>query len=71
MITLIAAAALAAQDPAVPAQAAPAMADHAQHQQGKPSEKGMDCCNDCCKDMAKMHEGHDKGMSDHQQHPAQ
>jgi hypothetical protein len=53
MITLIAAAVLAAQ----PAPPGPQLtADH----------KAMDCCKDCCKDMAKNHEGHD--MSGHQGH---
>jgi hypothetical protein len=55
MMTLIAAAALAAQAPAAPAQQ-PAMADHMQHQ-GMPAEH-QDCCKDCCKDMAAKHDGH-------------
>jgi hypothetical protein len=53
MITLIAAAALAAQ----PAPSGPPPAEH----------KVMDCCKDCCKDMAKGHDAHD--MSDRQGHP--
>ena len=73
MMTLIAAAVLAAQTPAAPTQVTPVASDqHAQHQQGKQSDKGMDCCKECCKDMAKMHEGHGtQGASDHQQHAAQ
>ena len=57
MMTVIAAAALAAQAPATPAAADP-MAQHAQHaQQGQPADKmAMDCCKECCKDMAK-HDG--------------
>jgi len=60
MITLIAAAVLAAQ-------AAPAANPHAQHGQHMPmsaarheQHEGMkkDCCKDCCKDMAAKHEGH-------------
>jgi hypothetical protein len=51
MMTLIAAAALAAQ-PAPQAQHPPMqhgqMAQHEQHEGMK-----MDCCKDCCKDMAK------------------
>ena len=49
MITLIAAAVLAAQ-PAPAGNQAP---------QPQPAEhKAMECCKDCCKDMAKGHEGH-------------
>jgi uncharacterized protein involved in copper resistance len=60
MISLIAAAVLAAQ-----AQAAPAtpMAGHAQQQSAQ-----KDCCKDCCKDMDK-HSGHEMDqMQDHQEH---
>ena len=64
MITLIAAAVLAAQAPVASAPADP-MAQHAQHQQGGTAEhKGMDCCKDCCKDMAK-HKGHDAEHGGH------
>lgn len=69
MLTLIAAAALAAQAPTAPTT--DPMVNHAQHQQSATAEKkGMDCCKDCCKDMMeKMHSGHDmKGMQDHQEH---
>jgi hypothetical protein len=52
MITLIAAAALAAQAPTAP----PPMAGHAQHDPA--GSKGKDCCKDCCKDMAAKHDGH-------------
>jgi hypothetical protein len=55
MMTLIAAAALAAQAPAALAQH-PAMAGHMQHQ-GMAAEH-KDCCKDCCKDMAAKHKGH-------------
>jgi hypothetical protein len=71
MITLIAAAALAAQAPVVPANPpADAHAQHAQMQMSGQSEhQGMDCCKDCCKDMmAKMHEGHGSEHSDHAAH---
>ena len=51
MITLIAAAALAAQ---------PAPAPNPNAQQAPMQHEGMkkDCCKDCCKDMAAKHEGH-------------
>ena len=62
MMTLIAAAALAAQTPA-PASAADPMAQHAQHQQGQPAQH-KDCCKDCCKDMAAKHEGHGEHRGD-------
>jgi hypothetical protein len=59
MITLIAAAALAAQ----PAPAANPHSQHGsmrmtagQHEQHDGMKK--DCCKDCCKDMAAKHEGH-------------
>ena len=57
MITLIAAAVMAAQAPAAPAHP---QAQHAQHMTMAEAgeHKGMDCCKDCCKDMAKEHEGH-------------
>ena len=66
MITLIAAAALAAQ-------AAPAVNPHAQHGQmpmgaaQHEQHKGMkkDCCKDCCKDMAAKHDGHDAKHAEH------
>jgi len=61
MITLIAAAALAAQAPA----ASPPMAGHAQHD---PADKAKDCCKDCCKDMAAKHDGHG---TEHAEHSAQ
>ena len=59
MISLIAAAALAAQAPAAPANQP--MAQHEQHQSMKD-----DCCKDCCKDMETMHSGHD---TDRMQNP--
>ena len=61
MITLIAAAVLAAQAPVASAPADP-MAQHAQHQQG---HEGMDCCKECCKHMAGKHEGHDAEHGGH------
>ena len=65
MITLIAAAALAAQAPVAPAGPADAGAKHEHMQKGQAGEhKGMDCCKDCCKDMAGKHEH----GSDHQGH---
>ena len=66
MITLIAAAALAAEAPTAPATEP--MATHAQHQQSAMAEKkGMDCCKDCCKDMEKGHSSHDMDRKqDHQ-----
>ena len=66
MITLIAAAALAAQ----PAPAANPHAQHstmpmsaAQHEQHEGMKK--DCCKDCCKDMATKHEGHEAEHAGH------
>ena len=68
MITLIAAAVLAAQAPIASAPADP-MAQHAQHQRGGTAEhKGKDCCKDCCKDMAEGHEGH---KAEHGRHAAE
>ena len=80
MITLIAAALVAAQAPAAPAGAVP-MAQHEQHQnahqgqpaeqhqnahQGQPAEhKRMECCKDCCKDMSATHKDHESGHSPH------
>jgi hypothetical protein len=67
MMTLIAAAALAAQAPNAPVT--DPMANYAEHQQPATTEKkGMDCCKDCCKDMDKAHSGHDMGKQDHQEH---
>jgi hypothetical protein len=68
MLTLVAAAALAAQAPTPPAT--DPMAGHAQHQQAMAGEeKGKDCCKECCKDMEKGHSGHDMdGMQNHQEH---
>ena len=66
MITLIAAAAVAAA-PAPPVQT-PAHTPE-MHQQDMAQMAGMkDCC--CCKDMMeKMHSGHDMDrMEDHQEH---
>jgi hypothetical protein len=61
MITLFAAAALAAQAPAAPA--ADPIAQHAQHQPA--GEKGKDCCKDCCKDMAGKNEDHGAEHAEH------
>ena len=64
MITLFAAAALAAQ-PVAPAPASPQM-QHDMHMQMSPSaeHKGMDCC----KDMAAKHEGQGSEHSEHSSH---
>jgi len=61
MMTLIAAAALAAPVSAAPAAAL--MTQHVQHQQGQPAEK--DCCKDCCKDMAAKHDDHSAEPAGH------
>jgi hypothetical protein len=54
MMTLIAAAALAAQPaPATNPQGQMGAMQHEQHEGMK-----KDCCNDCCKDMADKHSGH-------------
>ena len=66
MITLIAAAVLAAQAPAAPAHSDAMMAQHARHHSAE--HKGMDCCKDCCKDMAAKHEGRGSEHSDHSAH---
>jgi hypothetical protein len=54
MMTLIAAAALAAQP--APTANAPAQQMPMQHEQHEGMMK--DCCKDCCKDMAAKAEGH-------------
>lgn len=56
------AAALAAAAPAAtaPAQAADAHAQHKAGSTGKAEHKGMDCCKECCKGMAKKHESRDQ-----------
>jgi hypothetical protein len=54
MMTLIAAAALAAQT-APPANPHGSMAPM---QPGQHESMKKDCCKDCCKDMAAKHEGH-------------
>ena len=69
MMTLIAAAALAAQPPAAPAPAAP-MTEHQMHMQmgdhaGHADHKGMDCCKHCCDDMDAKHDGHGAGEAAH------
>jgi hypothetical protein len=62
MMTLIAAAALAAQPP--PAPNAPAQQMPMQHEQHEGMKK--DCCADCCKDMeAKMKDAHHAERGDH------
>ena len=55
MMTLIAAAAVAAAQPA-PATTPQGQMGAMQHQQHEGMKK--DCCKDCCKDMAGKHEGH-------------
>jgi hypothetical protein len=67
MITLIAAAALAAQ-PAAVAPAAP-QAQHEMHMQmGQDTDhKGMDCCKECCKDMDAKHGSEHSEHGAHQQ----
>jgi hypothetical protein len=64
MLTSIAAAALAAAQPAT----APAHAEHQmpmKHMGMAGEHKAMDCCKHC-KDMATQHEGESAGHSDHQ-----
>lgn len=66
MITMIAAAALAAAQPTAPAPAGPAM----QHDMHMPMDQaldhqGMDCCKHCCDDMDA---NHDKHGASHQGH---
>jgi hypothetical protein len=62
MMILIAAALAAAPPAAAPASAQGPM-PMPMMQMGKAGHadeyKGMDCCRDCCKDMARMHDGHD------------
>lgn len=67
MLTLITAAAIAAQAPAAPRPAnpqdqmqQPQIGEQAQHQ-------GMDCCKHCCDDMPATHDGHG---ADHAKHGA-
>lgn len=62
MMTLIVAAALAAQPPVAPAsQSKMQMGEASKHS----PMKHMDCC-ECCKEMmAKMHEGHRAMHSEH------
>ena len=69
MLTLMIAAAAAATQPAAPAQANPKM-QHEQHMQMDQSgdKHGMDCCKECCKDMAARHEGHASGQDDQAHH---
>jgi hypothetical protein len=58
MMTLIAAAALAAQPaPAADMHAQHAQAPHGQMQPGQHEGMKKDCCKECCKDMGK-HEDH-------------
>ena len=58
MMTLMLAAALAAQAPAAPAGADPMAQHQMPMQMGESAEhKDMDCCKDCCKHMAARHEG--------------
>lgn len=56
MMTMIAAAALAAQ-PAAPAPADPA-AQHQTHKQMGQAADHKDCCKECCKDMEAKMQGH-------------
>ena len=69
MMTLIFAAAVAAQAPAAPASTE-AMAQHEMHMQmGEHADhKGMDCCKHCCEDMAAKHDGHGAGEAAHNSH---
>lgn len=54
MITLLAAALVAAQPAPAPVTEGHMLGmKHEQHESMK-----EDCCKDCCKDMAKKHEGH-------------
>jgi hypothetical protein len=61
MITLIVAAALAAQTPAAPAHE-PMM------KMGEAREHKADCCKHCCKEMAGKHDGHGSGQAEHGSH---
>jgi hypothetical protein len=56
MMILIAAALVAAQPAVAPAHAQGHMA--MMHMGKAGGHKAMDCCKDCCKHMARMHEGH-------------
>jgi hypothetical protein len=69
MMTLIVAAAVAAQAPAAPAPAQP-MAQHEMHMQmGEHADhKGMDCCKHCCEDMDAKNDGHGAGEAAHNSH---
>lgn len=60
MIILIAAAAVAAAQPAVRAPTAQhdMRMESGQKADHKPNHRGMDCCPDCCKDMAAKHDRH-------------
>ena len=64
MITMMLAAALGAQVPAVPA-ASDSMAHHQMNMAKSAGHEAMDCCKDCCKDMADKHEEHGSGHADH------
>ena len=66
MITLIFAAAVAAQAPAAPASTE-AMAQHEMHMQmGEHADhKGMDCCKHCCEDMDAKNDGDGSGEAAH------
>jgi hypothetical protein len=69
MMTLIAAAALAAQTSAAPAPVNAQPQHENQMQMGQSGEhKDMNCCKKCCKDMAAKHEGHGTQHSEHTSH---
>ena len=69
MMTLIAAAAVAAAQPAAPAPAAQQAPHSHQMQMGQSADhKGMDCCKHCCEDMDAKHDGHGAGEGAHNSH---
>jgi hypothetical protein len=66
MMILLSAAALAAQPTAL-APTAP-QAQHEMQMGHDADHKGMNCCKDCCKDKAAMHEGHGAEHGEHSAH---
>jgi hypothetical protein len=64
MMTLMIAAALAAQAPVAPDV-------HAQHMQMGQSGEHKDCCKDACKDCCKDMDAKDADHAEHHGHPAQ
>lgn len=59
MMTLMIAAVAAVAQPSAQGTSNAAPRAYAQHEHGQHAKpKAMDCCNGCCKDMAKKHQGH-------------